>query len=163
MQRSDIETKQLILDNALFLPRLVDLINEGHSVTLNLKGISMRPFLEDGRDKALLTKPNGIKKGDVVLAEISQGVFVLHRIWAIDGNHVTLLGDGNLVPEHCTRSDVKAIATGFWRKGRTQICTTQSKKWKVYSWIWVHLYPIRRWILAIHRRLIRWFGAENVA
>lgn len=61
--------KEISFSNAILLPEIVRLINEGHTVTLRLKGFSMRPFLEDGRDKALLTLPKNPKLGDPVLAE----------------------------------------------------------------------------------------------
>lgn len=140
--------------NAIFIPEVVALIDEGHTVTLPLKGISMRPFLEDGRDKALLTKPTAFKRGDAVLAEIEKGRFVLHRIIKIEGDAVTLQGDGNLTRETCHKEDVKAFVLGFYRKGRSKIEKTNGLKWTLYSWLWMHLTPIRRYLLAIHRRLI---------
>ena len=51
------ETAKIQFENAVFLPEIVKMLNEGHTVTLTLKGYSMRPFLEDGRDKALFVKP----------------------------------------------------------------------------------------------------------
>ena len=44
------------IPNKILMPEIVKMLNEGHTVTLRLKGYSMRPFLEDERDKALLTK-----------------------------------------------------------------------------------------------------------
>ena len=65
--------KQTItFNNADFLPEVLRLIGEGHTVTLPLKGFSMRPFLEDGRDKALLTKVSKPNVGDPVLAIINK-------------------------------------------------------------------------------------------
>ena len=109
--------------------------------------------MEDNRDKALLTKPLNVKTGDPVLAEIAPGHFVLHRIVAIDGQKVTLRGDGNLSDEHCQLSDIRASVVGFYRKGRTTLDRTDGTKWRVYSWLWMHLYPIRRYLLAFYRRI----------
>lgn len=139
--------------NAQLLPEVIRMIDEGHSVTLPLKGYSMRPFLEDGRDKAILKAISKPRKGDAVLAEIEPKHFVLHRIVAIDGDNVTLRGDGNIGIERCRVSDIKAIATGFYRKGRQQPDRTDGRKWRAYSWIWTRLYPIRRYLLFIHRHL----------
>ena len=58
--------KTLKIANDLLLPEVVRLLDEGHSVTLPLRGYSMRPFLEDGRDKALLKHPEKIEVGDEV-------------------------------------------------------------------------------------------------
>lgn len=104
---------QVVLSNAEFLPEVVRMLNDGHTVTINLKGYSMRPFLENERDKALLTKAVNPKVGDPVLAEVGPGVFVLHRIIAIDGENVTLRGDGNLGCEHCKMKCVYGAVVGF--------------------------------------------------
>ena len=147
--KSDIKTIQMA--NAVLLPEIVRLLEEGHTVTLPLRGYSMRPFLEDGRDKALLRKPVSINVGDAVLAEIAPKHFVLHRIVSIKGDHVTLRGDGNLGVEHCRLGDVKATAVGFYRKGREQLDSTDGRKWRIYSWVWTRLLPLRRYLLfAMH-------------
>ena len=132
---------------------MVELLKEGHTVTLPLRGRSMRPFLEDGRDKAILKIVDNYKEGDAVLAEISKGHFVLHRLIRIEGQKVTLRGDGNLGDEHCTLADIRAKAIGFYRKGRSKLDSTDGRKWRIYSWIWMRLTPVRRWPLAFHRRI----------
>ena len=43
--------------NAELIPAIVEMLHEGHNVKLRLRGFSMRPFLEDDRDIALLTLP----------------------------------------------------------------------------------------------------------
>lgn len=135
------------LPNSEFLPFVIERLQEGHTATLPLRGRSMRPFLEDGRDKALLQVATHPQIGDAVLAEISEGHFVLHRIVAINGQQVTLRGDGNLSDEHCTLSDIRAKAIGFYRKGRQKADSTDGRKWRIYSWWWTRLYPIRRYLL----------------
>ena len=149
--------KEIQFANAVLIPEIIKLIDDGHTVTLRLKGFSMRPFLEDGRDKALLTVSP--KVGDPVLAEITPLHFVLHRIINIDGEKVTLRGDGNLRNEECTLADIKGAVIGFYRKGREKLDRTDGKKWKIYSWFWTRLFPIRRYLLAFYRRIwIRFFG-----
>ncbi|MGI6223731.1 MAG: S24/S26 family peptidase [Prevotella sp.] len=145
--------KKITYDNAVLLPEIIKLVNEGHTVTLLLKGFSMRPFLEDGRDKAMLTKVNHPKVGDPVLAETYKGHFVLHRIVNIQGDNVTLRGDGNLGVEECKLQDIRASIVGFYRKGRKKMDLTTGRKWKVYSWIWMRLFPIRRYLLAAYRKI----------
>ena len=142
------------IPNAILIPEIIRLLDEGHTVTLRLRGYSMRPFLEDDRDVALLVKAETVKVGDPVLAEISPRHYVFHRIVAIEGEAVTLRGDGNLAEEHCRLKDVKAGAIGFYRKGRKTMDRTDGWKWKTYSYCWTRLYPIRRYLLAIHRRLV---------
>lgn len=154
MSQNDIKIEEKRISNAELIPLVISMIDEGHTVTLSLRGYSMRPFLEDGRDKALLTKPVNPKVGDPVLAEVSPRHYVLHRIISIKGDNVVLRGDGNLGVEKCKLKDIKAAVIGFYRKGRDVLDRTDGRKWKVYSAIWTNLYPIRRYLLAIYRRII---------
>lgn len=140
--------------NSEFLPEIVQLLMEGHTVTLCLRGYSMRPFLEDGRDKALLVKAENVKVGMPVLAETSKGHFVLHRVVDIDGDKVTLRGDGNIAVERCLMQDIKGEAVGFYRKGRKTLDKTSGWKWRIYSAVWTTLLPVRRYLLAIYRRVV---------
>ncbi len=147
-------THELTIANERLFPFVVALLDEGHTVTLRLKGNSMRPFLENERDDALLRRATDVVVGEPVLAELSPGRFVLHRVVGVEGDDVTLLGDGNLTEEHCKRSDVRAQVVGFYRKGSTSLTTIDSRKWRFYSYVWTHLRPIRRYLLAIYRRII---------
>lgn len=154
MPHNVIKTNKLRIANATLLPEVVAMISEGHTVTIPLRGYSMRPFLEDGRDKAVLSRPDDIGVGDAVLAEIEPGRYVLHRIIVIDGDNVTLRGDGNLANEHCKLTDIRAKAIGFYRKGRSTLDRTDGRKWRIYSWLWTRLYPLRRYLLFIYRHLL---------
>ena len=153
MPQNNSKIKQLVIDNNILIPEVIRLINSGHSVTLPLKGYSMRPFLESERDNALLVRVSNPKVGDPVLAEVAQGRYVLHRIISIDGDDVVLRGDGNMGTERCRLSDIKASVKGFYRKGRSKLDSTNGMKWKTYSWLWMRLYPVRRWLLAFHRHV----------
>lgn len=154
MSKSNIKTVEKQFANADFIPEIIKLLDEGHTVTLLLRGYSMRPFLEDRRDKALLIKPKKPTIGMPVLAEVDEKHFVLHRIVKIKGENVVLRGDGNINVEHCKVSDIKGEAIGFYRKGRNKMDKTNGTKWIVYSAIWTLLLPIRRYLLAIMRRTV---------
>ncbi len=152
----------LQLENAEFLLHVCELVNQGHTVSIRARGNSMRPFVESDRDVAVLTHSDTYSKGDVVLAEISPGHYVLHRIDRIDGNKVTLRGDGNPYgTEHCMMSDIKAITCQFIRKGKTWNLQT-SQFWKLYSKFWVSMLPIRKYLLALYRLLWRGEFPERI-
>jgi hypothetical protein len=160
-EATSIPTMQL--PNSVLLPIIVEELEKypGKTITLPLSGRSMRPFLEDGRDQALLTLATNISIGDAVLAEVTPQHFVLHRIIDIKGDHVTLRGDGNYSNEYCTVKDVKAIALGFYRKGRNKLDSTTSTKWRIYSWWWTRLYPIRHLLLfALHPHIPQRFKSK---
>ena len=158
---TDTEIKKKEIDNKFIIPEIISMLNAGHTVTLGLRGVSMRPFLEDRRDKAILRKPQSIHVGDAVLAEVAPKRYVLHRIIAIEGNKVTLRGDGNLANETCSISDVHGYAEAFYRKGRKKADSTSGRKWLLYSYIWTRLYPIRRYLLFAYRIYLRLVGTNN--
>lgn len=151
MSQQSTNIKGVAIANRQLIPQIVAMLNEGHTVTLKLYGYSMRPFLEDGRDKALLRQATAIATGDVALAEILPGKYALHRIIDIEGDNITLRGDGNLNVERCKRKDVYGVAEGFYRKGRETLDSVHGSKWRIYSWIWTRLFPIRRYLLFIYR------------
>lgn len=154
------KTKTLSIPNALLIPELVKIMDEGHTITITPKGVSMRPFLESKRDKAVLKKATNPQTGDVVLAEVAPRKYVLHRIIKISDGIVTLRGDGNIGVEKCRVKDVKAVAIGFYRKGRETLDRTDGRKWKIYSWAWTKLFPIRRYLIGAYKKIwIPIFGA----
>lgn len=145
-------TQTLELPNEVFLKEVVTLIADGHHVTLRVRGVSMRPFLEDRRDKIILTKPHAPKVGDAVLAEIAPGKYVYHRIVGLVGGEVTLKGDGNVrCAERCHVSHVVAATKQLIRKDK--IYLPDGKLWRCYSALWPKWPLARRILLAIHRRL----------
>ena len=138
--------------NDILLPEVRKMVSEGHTVTLKVRGNSMRPFLESSRDYVLLAPFSSVGVGDVVLAEICKGHFVLHRIISKDGDALVLKGDGNhLQTESCRVADVAAVARGFYRRDRYY--PTDGKLWKRYSAFWMKAMPMRRWFLAAYRRM----------
>lgn len=147
----------ITLPNDEFVKFIERDILEGHSVTIVAKGWSMRPFLENRRDKIVLTPvPSvGLKVGDVVLARTDIGQCVLHRIIKIDGNAITLQGDGNAFgTENTSTEKVVAKATAFIRKGRSKEESINSAKWRIYSFFWTHTRPLRRYFLYIYRHFL---------
>lgn len=140
----------LELPNDIFLAEVRKLLAEGHTTTLLVRGNSMRPFLEDRRDSIVLTAVTHVCKGDAVLAEIVPGKYVFHRIIAIQGDEITLMGDGNVRgTEHCLRTNICANAAAFIRKGKTY--DPEGRRWRHYSWWWTRLRPFRRYLLWIYR------------
>lgn len=163
---STINKKQL--NNDVLIPMVDEVLRSGKKVILELRGNSMLPFLRDARDKGLLTHSNGhdFKVGDPILAEVdtpnNEVRYVLHRIVKIEGDKITLRGDGNIGIETCSRDKVIATVIGFYRKGRTHLDRIDSMKWRIYSWFWTRLLPIRPYLLAIHRRtVLRFFTLDD--
>ena len=142
-----MKSDQIIIEEA------IRLVNEGVSVTLPVNGQSMLPFIIGGKESVILQKPVEPKVGDVVLAWVEGCRFVVHRIISISGNNVVLMGDGNIIgTEQCTLSDVKAIATHV--VSADEKIRDLNNPWRLLATrLWFQLRPVRRYILAIYKRL----------
>lgn len=139
-------------DNEI-IEEAIRLVREGVSVTLPVYGNSMLPFIIGGKESVILQKPELPKVGDVVLAWADGYRYVVHRIIRINGDRVTLLGDGNLGgTEHCRVDDVKARVTHVVdAKGRQHDLYHTWRRRAAKVWFWLR--PIRRYLLAIYRRV----------
>ena len=141
--------------NEVLLPEVAAMLAAGSEVELRTKGSSMLPFIVGDRDSVRLKAMPAYAEGDAVLAEIAPGRFVLHRIVRIDGDCVTLKGDGNLVgTESCRLGDVKGKAVAVVRPGGRirdlagPRSIARARRWNALP------YFFRRYYLAIYRRLI---------
>lgn len=133
--------------NNILIPQIKQMIDEGHSVTFRVRGRSMRPMIEGDRDSVVLAPCHDkIKVGDVILAEVWPQRYALHRIIKVEGDILTMRGDGNIEgTEVFERKRVVGRAEAFVRKGKT--LRMDSLRWRIYSAIWPHLLPIRRYLL----------------
>jgi hypothetical protein len=130
------------------------LISKGHTVSLTVKGNSMNPFIVHLRDQMTLGpwKDEDIRKGCVALVKDIRGNYLIHRIIKRDKKTVTLIGDGNVgLYETAKTDDIIGIMYSITRKGK--VWSTDSKVWKLYSWIWMFILPLRRWPLGLWRRI----------
>lgn len=149
-------TRELLVPNEILIAEVKQALAKGHSATIRVKGVSMRPFLEDGRDIVKLAKvqPQDVRVNDVALAEITPGHYVLHRVTSRRGEKLTLMGDGNIRgTESCKDTDVVGIVTAFYRKGRKRPDHVTGLKWRTYSSFWLAIKPMRRIVLGIYRRV----------
>ena len=146
--------EKLTIPNSIFFSEVESHLREGKSVVIPVKGYSMLPFIRDGRDSVELRGKVELEVGDIALARLGNGHFVLHRIWEIDGERVILMGDGNISgKEVCSRGDIIGVASKIFRGKKVIDCTSAAYVRNVK--IWRRLLPIRRYILAIYRRLIK--------
>ena len=113
----------------------------------------MLPFIIGGKESVELASPKSCTIGQIALAWVDNRRYVIHRIIDIKGNEVTLMGDGNIHgKELCVIGDIKAVITS--------IVDAEGNHHNPYSlWrkmgarCWFVFLPIRRYLLAIYRRL----------
>ena len=131
---------------------LLKQLNEGKVVQLTPQGISMLPFIQGGRDKVRIRKEDKVGVGDIVLVPYG-GHLILHRVYAMEGTRLTLMGDGNLKGnEEVDRSEV-------W--GRViEIVKPDGRCFKPHkAWLWRHTKPFRRRMLKLRRK---WYKLRNL-
>lgn len=131
---------------------LLERLNEGKVIQLTPQGISMLPFIQGGRDKVQVHKEEEVGVGDIVLVPYG-GHLILHRIYAVEGTRLILMGDGNLKGnEVVDKSEV-------WGKV-TEIVKADGRHCKPNrAWLWRHTLPFRRIMLKLRRK---WYKLRNL-
>ena len=119
-----------------------DTLLEGKTVRVAVNGQSMLPFFRSGSTITLRpVREEDIRKYSVVMADAGH-VFVVHRIIKIEGDFVTLLGDGNIYgTEQVTRDKIYGVVD----------CSALHL---FFARFWLWLRPVRRFPLAIFRRIM---------
>ena len=137
-----------VVDMDLYMSGLETLLMEGRKVEMTPKGSSMLPFIKGDRDSVVLTKPaKPFEVGDIVLAKVG-GRYIMHRIFSVKGNDLTLMGDGNIRgTESCASSDVIGLVTEIHKENGKVVKPGKGALWRT-------LMPLRRYILAIYKRVI---------
>lgn len=119
-----------------------DTLLEGKTVRMAVNGQSMLPFFRSG--SIIVLRPvhdEDIRKYSVVMADAGHA-FVVHRIIKVDEDSVTLLGDGNIYgTERVTRDKIYGVVD----------CSAFHI---FFAKIWLWLRPVRRFPLAIFRRIM---------
>ena len=151
------------IPNILFFEEVERCLTAGEHVTIWVRGESMRPFLRSGRDRVEIAPATDeeLMPGRVVLFRYGP-VWLLHRIVARCDDRLTLQGDGNYRTtfERATVADVVGVVTRVIRSsGRTM--EADSASWRRYWCLWRMANPLRRWLVALDRRLFRTRSAEK--
>ncbi len=136
-----------VIPNDILLGEVAALLREGREAVITPTGNSMLPFIRGGVDHVVLRRTDDITVGDIVLVHTG-GRYILHRLIARDGDALTLMGDGNLQgTESCTTAEVVGTVTAVIRPSGRELTPGKGRLWRI-------LKPLRRYLLAIYRRLI---------
>ena len=143
----------MVLPNEVLIGEVAELLNAGREVVMTPKGNSMLPFIRGDVDNVRLRKPESLHVGDIALARFG-GRYVMHRIIALDGDTVTLMGDGNLQgTESGPRSEVIGVVL--------EIITPSNRHRRPgKGLLWRRLLPIRRYLLKFYRKWNKLFGKQ---
>lgn len=137
------------------LTQIPQLLEEGKVVILKRpKGVSMLPYIRGGVDSVKLRKVEGLQVGDIVLA-LFRGRPIVHRVIAIDGNKVTLMGDGNL--QGTERGDISEVLGIV-----DEIITPSGRHRKPGNGrLWFRLLPVRKYLLKVYKKWNKIFSSNN--
>ena len=147
-------SKQINIATQQIFEEVSKIVAEGGMVTLTAVGYSMNPGIVHMRDQITLGPwtDSDIRPGTVALVRDIRGNIIIHRIIKRKGNYILLEGDGNIgQKEKATLDGIAGIMHSITRKNR--IYTSKNLLWRIYSWAWVALRPLRRYPLALWRKL----------
>lgn len=150
----NMENVTLIPPDDLFAA-VCQMLQEGYDAEFIVTGNSMWPLLAHGRDCVTLRKAEGfsLKKGDIVLLQTQTG-YLLHRITRLKNGMLQTTGDFNCHrDEFVPAGNVLGRVVCFTRKGKRVSCS--SLLYRLYSWLWQGLYPVRPCLLRLLFRLRR--------
>lgn len=140
-----------VISNEIFFAQIEELLAEGQSVVIRVKGFSMRPWMRNERTQVRIVPLTDDERGNLCVGDVVlfryHGRHILHRIRRIEGSKITLAGDGNYrLWEYCHPEDVVGIVRDVISPtGHTISC--QSRRWRCISWFWMALPQLVRRII----------------
>ncbi len=130
------------------MPIVEECVKKGQDVRLMVSGISMTPILHNRKDSVVLSKADKFSKYDIVLHRRKNGQYILHRIVGKKNGAFFVAGDFETKKEYPVYEDmIIAKVTSFYRNGKKY--SPNDFTIKMYSRIWVAIFPIRHWVLYI--------------
>lgn len=145
-----MEHKVRILPPEALMEPLLELLEKVDTVPLVISGSSMTPFLVHGRDTVYLSKVGRpLKRGDMILYRRDNGDYILHRIYRVEKETYSLVGDAQTAIERGIRPDqVLALVTAVRRKGK--LLQPDSFWWDFFQKVWIRMVPLRPVVRAVY-------------
>ncbi len=152
-----MEHKVKILEPEQLMPPLLEMLEVTEPVPLVISGSSMTPFLVHGRDTVYLSKVRQpLKRGDMVLYRRSSGNYILHRVYRVEKDSYTMVGDAQfqLEPGICPEQ-ILAVVTAVRRKGI--LLQKSSFWWMFFEKVWIRMVSLRPALMAGYARMKKLF------
>lgn len=129
---------------AELLPLIRDVLASGEGFRLYPRGHSMEPMLYEGRDSVLLVRPENIRPGDVLLYRRDNGMFVLHRLIAVQKGGYLMCGDHQSALEYGIRPEQVIAKVGMFYKGETAHDPETDAAYRKYTARQIRRFPFYR-------------------
>ena len=140
------------MNNDVFFEPVLKMLRAGQKVTIPVKGYSMLPFIRGELDLVELEAAPQYVPGDIVLFSYG-GRYVMHRIQSVEGGVAHIMGDGVYRGmEHPPVGDIHGRAVKILRGGVKEIDPRSPKELRKAA-TWKKFLPVRRYLIAIYRRL----------
>lgn len=151
----------MILPGSQIIPVIRSALERGQRVRLTVNGASMLPFIRDG-DLVELEPMNSLpSRGDVVLVQLPDGPYVLHRVVRCERDEFFLRGDFQKCCQGpFTQRDLLGRVILSYHKGRGRSLGTGV--WHLAGLFWIRCHPVGVWLLPIGLR-IRRFGTKYLS
>ena len=155
--RQQCPTKHFLEMSNCNVDRFEEAINISERFQLEISGRSMLPFMGYDGDKIIVRRISHDENinGRIVLCRVTERKYVAHRVIRIEGDMITMRGDGRLtydkpIPRTCVVGIVESVVR---KGGRVKSCATHT--WRICEHLWL-CQPtfIRRCSLGIIRRFI---------
>ena len=147
-----MERHQRVMQPEILLEEYRHLLKDENITALPLviSGNSMSPFLVHGRDTVYLSRlDRPAKRGDVLLYKRDSGAYILHRVYKVEKDSYTMVGDAQTQLEQGIRQDqIIAIMTSALRKGKLQ--KKGSFWWEFFEKLWIRIIPLRPMLTKIY-------------
>ena len=142
--------------NDILVPEIGRLLKEGKEVRFTPTGVSMRPFIEGGKDSVILRRlDRPARRGDILLCSAvslrGDATFVLHRVRKVTSENIILQGDGNIqgeetvLPENVIGIVVRIESPNGKRKPILK------------AYLWQLIRPVRWFLLKVYRHsILKW-------
>ena len=150
-----MQTLQIPMEELIKVVRLQ--LETAGRANLTVTGYSMLPLLRQYRDAVILAPVSGsLKPGDIALFQRESGQYVLHRVISVTPEGYRFCGDNQAEPETVTQTQLTAVVVGYIKNGKER--TGNGLGDRLYRWCQVHLFGIRKYYIALRRRLGRLRG-----
>ena len=119
------EKKSVSLSMRELMPFVIEQIENGQTVSLTVKGVSMQPFLTDGKDSIMMVSAVGRepKTGDLYMFRRPGDSYAMHRVLSVNSDGtLDFVGDNQLMPERVPKEALVAYVPRVVRDGKEINC-----------------------------------------
>ena len=121
-------------------PYIRQAITDGGCVRVRVKGNSMWPFLVNGRDTVFFEAlpKRALRSGDILLYQRRNGRYVMHRLYAVEGDTFTFVGDNqNQLEKGIEKNQLIACVNHCIRNEKDLYCNRSI--WNLFMILYMHM------------------------